>query len=245
MVLSGARPVLCGIGDGGADARSGASRMVTGGWVASLRPVEVALKINGHERAGWGGPSTERFRERVLDAAVGVFAARGIGCASMGEVATAAGVSKRAVLALFASKNELLLGLTDRYVRDRLRLAVAAFDAALGAAGDLHLAWRRVGDSLFAATEADHVCWQHLLFDAVSQARRDPALGTALARRRREHLAAATAQVSATVVARNLRLPVSAHELAVSILALSNGLALEAGIDPGGCPLTCSAGSSA
>lgn len=186
-----------------------------------------------------GGPETRASRDRVLDAAAALFATRGVSSISMDEIAEAGGVPKRAVSTMFATKGELVLALMDRHVRKRLELAAAAFRAAIAEHGDadeLGTAWREVGDILIAATEADEASWQHLLFEYAGLARRNPELKTALARRRQEHLAAVAAQVAQTAAARKFSLPINPGELAVTMLALSNGLALEASIDPSAVP---------
>lgn len=186
-----------------------------------------------------GEPETRGTRERVLDAAATLFATRGVSDISMGEIAEVGGVPKRVVSDMFGTKGELVLALMDRHVHRRLDLAAQAFRAAVAEhrnADELGTAWREVGDTLIAATEADEASWQHLLFEYAGLARRHPELKAALARRRQEHLAAVAAQVANTTAARKFTLPINPSELAVTMLALTNGLALEASIDPNAVP---------
>lgn len=53
-------------------------------------------------------------RERLLDAALGVFSKRGYYAASLDEIAAEAGYSKGAVYSNFSNKEELFLALVDR-----------------------------------------------------------------------------------------------------------------------------------
>jgi AcrR family transcriptional regulator len=59
-------------------------------------------------------PSREETRTRLLDAAAMVFIERGIGAASVEEIAEAAGFSRGAVYSNFADKDELVLALLQR-----------------------------------------------------------------------------------------------------------------------------------
>lgn len=170
-------------------------------------------------------------RRRVLDAAAEVFAARGIASSSVNDIARAAGLTKGAVYSNFASKDDLVLALMEEHVLRRLHDAIAAFDAA----DDVDTGVHDLGASLVAAIHADGV-WQHLLFEYCGLARRDPALHAALAHRRREGRAAVAAAITRLTHARGVALPMSADDLTVAILAISNGLALEAGMDPPAVP---------
>lgn len=167
----------------------------------------------------------------MLDAAAEVFAAHGIASSSVNDIARAAGLTKGAVYSNFASKDDLVLALMEEHVLRRLHDAVAAFDAA----DDLDTAVRDLGASLVAAIHSD-ATWQHLLFEYCGLARRDPTLRAALTERRREGRAAVAGAVARLADARGLDLPMSADDLAVTILAISNGLALEGGIDPASVP---------
>lgn len=157
----------------------------------------------------------------------------------MDEIAEVGGVPRQVVSDMFGTKGELVLALMDRHVHRRLDLAAQAFRAAVAEhrnADELGTAWREVGDTLIAATDADEASWQHLLFEYAGLAHRHPELKASLARRRQEHLAAVAAQVANTTAARKFTLPINPNELAVTMLALTNGLALEASIDPNAVP---------
>jgi AcrR family transcriptional regulator len=69
-------------------------------------------------------------RNRVLDAAVTVFAEKSFAHATMDEVARAAGVTRATVYAHFADKNDLVAGLAARVYEstDRLYAELAAHD---------------------------------------------------------------------------------------------------------------------
>lgn len=80
---------------------------------------------------------------RILDAAIALGVARGVGALSLQQVATAGGVSKALVLYHFAGKDALLAAVAERLARRD----VEALDAAARNA-DAVDAWRRVaGDS--------------------------------------------------------------------------------------------------
>jgi len=55
-------------------------------------------------------------REELMDAALGLFVAKGIAATSVDDIVTAAGVSKGGFYHHFASKDALLMALQDRYV---------------------------------------------------------------------------------------------------------------------------------
>jgi AcrR family transcriptional regulator len=58
----------------------------------------------------------ERTRTQLLDAAEVLVAERGVASASLDEIASAAGHTKGAIYANFASKDDLLLALIDRHI---------------------------------------------------------------------------------------------------------------------------------
>jgi AcrR family transcriptional regulator len=176
-------------------------------------------------------PLRSETRRRVLDAAAEVFAARGIASSSVSDIAAAAGLTKGAVYSNFDSKDELVLALMEEHVLRRLHNAMAAFDAA----EDVGLAVHDLGASLVEAIHSD-LTWQHLLFEYCGLARRDPALHAALGQRRREGRAAVARAIERIGRARGVPLPMTPDDLAVAMLAISNGLALETGMDADGVP---------
>lgn len=68
-------------------------------------------------------------RDRILDAATKVFAKRGFFAAQVADVAKRAGVAAGTVYLYFKSKDDLLLSLFDRTMRDAIAEGRAALDA--------------------------------------------------------------------------------------------------------------------
>jgi AcrR family transcriptional regulator len=166
-----------------------------------------------------------------MDAAVEVFAARGIAASSLSQVAAAAGLTKGAIYSNFASKDELVLAIMEEHVATRLRDALEAFDAA----EDLDLAVHELADSLARAIQTDST-WQHLFFEYCTLARRDPALQAGLMTRRREGRAAVARAIERIFDRYGIEAALSPDELAIAGLAISNGLSIESGIDPTAVP---------
>ena len=80
------------------------------------------------------GTRTSDKRERILAAAVKVFAEKGFYCARVSDVAREAGVADGTIYLYFASKEELLRGLFEENMRriiDRVRAVVAAQASAV------------------------------------------------------------------------------------------------------------------
>lgn len=176
-------------------------------------------------------PFRAQTRQRLLDAASSVFAERGIATCSINDIAAAAGLTKGAFYSSFASKDELVLTLMEQHVAERLASATDAFEHA----ADVSEGVLGIGAALTAAIHADPD-WQHLLFEYCCLARRDDVLHDALQVRRREARLAVTALITRVAAEGSFPLPMPADELAIAVLALSNGLALEDGIDPDAVP---------
>jgi AcrR family transcriptional regulator len=157
-----------------------------------------------------------------------VFAERGYDGSTLEQVAAAAGFSKGAVYSNFASKDELFLALMDRQVEDY----VARIRNVLHGTREDSLG-RLAGDALTGMLTQDRD-WQLLFLDYIGRATRDP--------RFRAHLAAHRAHVRdlvADAVRGALgedRNGLDAPSIAVTLLALSNGLAIERFIDPDAVP---------
>lgn len=178
-------------------------------------------------------PPRGEVRRRLLEAATTVFAARGIDGASLADVAAAAGLTKGAIYSNFpGGKDELVLALMDHHIDRRRALVLAAVGdgdpSAPGAAA-------RIGDVLADALAAEPE-WQRLFLEFWAHAQRDERLRERFAVRRRE-ARAEIADVARTETARlDVRLALAPEEVAVTLLALSNGLAIERLADPSAVP---------
>lgn len=176
-------------------------------------------------------PTREQTRVQVLTAAGEVFAARGLSGASLDDVAEAAGLTKGAVYSNFGSKDELVLALMDDRVSARIEATARSFSEA----GERVAGVREAGARLIAAVHAD-ADWQKLFIEYWSRAMRDSTMRDALADRRRELRRAITEALERGAAEHGLSFTLPTDQLAVTLLALSNGLAIEALLDEEAVP---------
>jgi AcrR family transcriptional regulator len=181
--------------------------------------------------AGRTRPTRAQTRRRILDAAATAFAECGIATTSITDITAAAGLTKGAVYSNFASKDELVLAIMEERLVERMLDATAAFDE-LADTGD---AAREAGLRLLQAVHAD-AAWHRLFLEYWGLAMRDEQIHAGLAARRQALRDAIAGAIERAADARGLTLPLSPTNLAVAILALSNGLAVEAGTDPEAVP---------
>lgn len=149
-----------------------------------------------------------------------MFSERGFVAASLDEVATEAGLTKGAIYSSFSSKEQLFFEVLEARTHERLagaRLVVSDSGPAAGHA---------LGERLAAFT-ADDPNW-HLAFLEfwAASVRGERANALELRERRREFRDAIAGELVLAGVDDH------AEQLAVLILALSNGLAVERAIDP-------------
>ncbi|QAY69375.1 TetR/AcrR family transcriptional regulator [Xylanimonas protaetiae] len=162
----------------------------------------------------------ERTRERLLDAAVQVFARVGFGAASVEAIAEAAGFTRGAFYSNFESKEHLFLALTDRQFREQ----VVALEAAVASVGadvvhDRHVDRSAIRTVLALVTEgkAPGARWHLVGVEFELLAMRDPAVAAAWRdqqRTMRTELAEALTRLLARV---GLRFAVAA-DVAVDLL---------------------------
>lgn len=177
-------------------------------------------------------PRRAEVRAGLLTAAAHLFARRGIDATSIDDIALAAGYTKGAVYSNFESKDGLVAALVADRTAAYLALGLAAAETTEGPLAAKAVA---LGDRLDAATEEERD-W-HLLFVELWQraVRQDPA--TAGFRERREALRDAIADaVRSHARATDSLLTVPAEHVAVSIMALANGMAMERLIAPDEAP---------
>jgi AcrR family transcriptional regulator len=176
-------------------------------------------------------PTRAQTRARILAAALEVFGDRGIGASSVNDVAAAAGLTKGAVYSSFASKDELVLALMEEHAMERLEHALEGFAAA----EDFDRAISNVGAVLVEAIRSDAV-WHRLLAEYFAIAYHDPETRLALRARRREARSAVARALQQISDNAGIPLPMEPERLALLFFAISNGLGIEAGIDPEAVP---------
>jgi AcrR family transcriptional regulator len=173
-------------------------------------------------------PPKEAVRSRVLQAAGEVFAERGFAAASLDQVAAAAGFTKGAVYSSFASKDELFLALMAEEVQRR----VDGIEAALQAAPDLTAALAAVTTELSRREPT----WQLLFLEFWQRAVRDPEVRGRFVASRRDLRTRITAAVARYLAGHPVATGWDAESLTLVVIALANGLAVEALPDPDAVP---------
>jgi AcrR family transcriptional regulator len=180
-------------------------------------------------------PRRHDVRRRLLDAALAEFTRHGYDRTSLDQVAAAAGFSKGAIYSNFTGKEDLFLTLMDQQVRHRLERIIETVAGADQNAGQAAIA-DDVGQTLTSLIAGD-VAWQALFLEYITRAARDPASQTELTERRRKIRALVAA------AAHDLLGPdhpiwrrFTPDTIAVTVLALTNGLAIERIADPQGVP---------
>ena len=168
------------------------------------------------------------MRSRVLQAAGSVFAERGFAAASLDQVAAAAGFTKGAVYSNFGSKDELFLALMEEEASRRVHVV----ETTLRTTTDLAGALAAVGAELSRRDST----WQLLFLEFWQRAVRDPQVRRAFVESRRTLRARVTEVVERFLAERPVRTGWDAPSLTVVLLALANGLAVEALPDPGAVP---------
>lgn len=168
--------------------------------------------------------SREDVRRRVLDSARREFAAHGFDGVSLDQIAAAAGFSKGAVYSNFATKSDLFMALMDESVTTRLEAAREL--QSDGADADVA---RRLGDHLIAEFAEDSD-WQVLLIEFWLRAMRDPSAREPFVEYRRRMRETIAGEFERVFPAGDSEL--TSMEVATTILALSNGLAIERLLDP-------------
>lgn len=172
-------------------------------------------------------PTRAQTRATLLRAAGEVFAARGYHGASLEDVAGAAGLTKGAVYSSFNSKDDLFYALMHERIAERLALVVQATDPQATPQEAVQDAGRALAD--LSTEQAD---WHLLFIEFWAQAVRDPERREDFARHRRRARELIAGFLERQAAALETTLPAPADQLAVAILALSNGIAIEQIADP-------------
>ena len=178
-------------------------------------------------------PSRAETRRRIIDAATTVFAREGIAATSLNDVAAEAGLTKGAVYSNFTGRDDLVLTIMEEHIVERMDRATRVF-AELA---DLDEATAEAGTRLLEGIDSD-ATWHRLLLEYWGLAMRNPTVHTGLAERRARLREAVTTAITKAAALHGVDLPLAPEHLAVVVLALSNGLAVERGVDPDAVPPT-------
>jgi AcrR family transcriptional regulator len=172
-------------------------------------------------------PTRVQTRARLLKAAGAVFAERGYDRASLDDVAVAAGLTKGAVYSSFHSKEELFYALMRERIRERLELVTKAVERQ-ATVRDI----TRDAASALAELISSQAEWHLLFIEFWARAVRDPDLRDEFARERRSARELIASLLQEQAAAANVELPAPAEQLAIAVLALANGIAIEHLADP-------------
>lgn len=171
-------------------------------------------------------PTRGEVRDRILDAALEVFAAEGFAGATIDAIGQAAGFTKGAVYSNFESKDDLFLALLDRQFETRGELIATAFD---NSGGDTASTARALSRSMLESIHNQNEYYV-VLTEYWLRAVRDPQLRDRLIARRRAAVEQALQVVSnvATALPRQNLLA-----LAQLVVTMSTGVAMEEVLQPG------------
>jgi AcrR family transcriptional regulator len=172
-------------------------------------------------------PTRAQTRQLLLQAAGAVFAERGYDRASLDEVATAAGLTKGAVYSSFAGKDDLFYALMRERIDERLALVTEAVERQ-ATVSDMT---RDAGSGL-AQLMSSQRDWHLLFIEFWARAVRDPSLHNEFVHERRSVRGLIAQFLEAQAQQAEVKLPAPADQLAVVVLALSNGIAIEHLADP-------------
>lgn len=171
-------------------------------------------------------PTRDEVRDRILDAALGVFAAEGFAGTTIDAIGQAAGFTKGAVYSNFESKDELFLALLDRQFEMRSELIVTAFDRG---GGDIAATAQALSRSMLDWVH-DQSQYQLVLFEYWLRAVRNPQLRERLVARRQ----AAVEQAMRVVEMAGTGLPSQKlADLAQLVVTITAGVAMEELLQPG------------
>ncbi len=161
-------------------------------------------------------------RACLLRSAARLFARHGLDGASVDDVAADAGLTKGAVYANFASKQDLFLAMLEERFAERL----AQLETLTAAEAGLEEQARSAGLDFARYVSADPG-WERLFFEFAALAARDEAFRVELVARYRMLRAGIAAVFERRLSELGARSPVPVDRLALMTFSLANGFALE------------------
>ena len=176
-------------------------------------------------------PTRAETRQRVLEAAERVFAARGLHAATVEEIAEEAGFSIGAIYSNFGGKEDLFLALFRQHTEQRI-----ADVEAVDEAGSSTSARAKRASARFNAFTTDEPDWPLLFYELWAYAARNPAVRSEWNAGRRQLREAIARGLEQNARERGVELPAPAEHLAIAVNALVNGIAVERVTDPDAVP---------
>jgi AcrR family transcriptional regulator len=177
-------------------------------------------------------------RRRLLDSARTLFARRGFAGASLDEIAEGAGLTRGALYYNFPEgKDDLFMGLLEERARDSADLIWDEFTGSEGEPrGEAVLRQARAAAHEWQANLPANREWRMIFFEFALHAARERGFATKFAKRETELRRGLVRLIEEMAAGMDADLPVPADALALAIIALGNGLALEDLAAPGSLP---------
>jgi AcrR family transcriptional regulator len=180
----------------------------------------TAERLNRQERKS-------QTRERLIDAAAAVFAARGFETATIDEVAAAAGYTKGAVYSNFASKTDLFIALIERRIETQTAEHARRFEGQ-----DLAGVTRGLEDEPDEDPESERQ-WLLLAMEFWLHAMRDERARALMAEQYERARQASVDLIEPIYATTAAKPPFTPRELAIVMESVGIGLAIQAALDPG------------
>ncbi len=187
---------------------------------AMTRPSDTGTRVRRR-------PTREQTRDRLLAAAATVFADRGYEQTSLDEISATAGLTKGAIYSNFGSKDDLFYALMSSQINDRL----GQITSSIGTHTTFAEFSRDAGRVLSDATAGDPK-WHLTFIEFWARAMRNPELRRDFAAHRQAARNAIADYLEDHAARLGVTLPLPAPQLAITLLALSNGLAIEQLLEP-------------
>lgn len=170
--------------------------------------------------------SRDQTRQRLLDAAQSIFLSKGFVAASVEDIAEQAGYTRGAFYSNFSSKSELFLQLLKRDHENVMADMRAIFEG-----GESRSQMEARVLDYYSAHFRENDCFL-LWMEGKLQAARDPDFRVGFVACLRELRAATTEYIRQFSAQFGTPLPLPAEQLAVGLLALSDGMQFSVAFDP-------------
>jgi AcrR family transcriptional regulator len=167
-------------------------------------------------------------RERLISAAMRVFAERGYESATLDEVAAAAGFTKGAVYSNFAGKDELFVALVERRIEVQMRMLAARLNGPSADAGGVDGSEEDAG----ALDPEANRQWIVLAVEVWLHAMRDERVRQLMAEQYRRARTITASIIAAAYQRTGGKPALPPRDLAIVVEALGVGIAFQSFLDP-------------